>query len=81
MYSDIIKICDEVASGRATKVWSEPHIVPYAFKGDQWIGYDDIDSLTSKVSLKLGYIVLLFTCLLFSGLFVYSLFGNCVRFN
>jgi hypothetical protein len=30
-------------------VWSDEHKAPYAYHNDQWVGYDDIESLTLKV--------------------------------
>ncbi|XP_069489169.1 chitotriosidase-1-like isoform X2 [Ambystoma mexicanum] len=32
----------------ATRVWIEEQKVPYAYKGNQWVGYDDIQSITTK---------------------------------
>ncbi|XP_068946483.1 acidic mammalian chitinase-like [Petaurus breviceps papuanus] len=32
----------------ATKVWNAPQKVPYAYKGNQWIGYDNPKSFTIK---------------------------------
>lgn len=31
--------------------WSDEHQVPYAFDGDQWVGYDDAASAELKVVL------------------------------
>lgn len=33
----------------ATKHWVDGAEVPYLVKGDQWIGYDDPESLRKKV--------------------------------
>uniref|UniRef100_A0A4X2KRC4 GH18 domain-containing protein n=1 Tax=Vombatus ursinus TaxID=29139 RepID=A0A4X2KRC4_VOMUR len=33
----------------ATEVWNAPREVPYAYKGNQWIGYDNPKSFTIKV--------------------------------
>jgi GH18 family chitinase len=30
-------------------VWNDEHKVPYAYKGDQWVGYDDLQSIEIKV--------------------------------
>ena len=34
-----------------TRVWDEEQQVPYIYKGDQWVGYDDMQSLKVKVNL------------------------------
>ena len=33
----------------ATEVWNAPQEVPYAYKGNQWIGYGNPKSFTLKV--------------------------------
>ncbi|XP_046896042.1 acidic mammalian chitinase-like [Hypomesus transpacificus] len=33
----------------ATMVWNQPQDVPYAYKGNQWVGYDDPKSFEIKV--------------------------------
>jgi len=52
------EICESLKQGGWTIVRHAEHRVPYAFKGDQWIGYDDITSLNEKMdyinSLNLG---------------------------
>ncbi|ETE66627.1 Chitinase-3-like protein 2, partial [Ophiophagus hannah] len=41
------EICD-FKNGATTKV-IESQKVPYSFKGNQWVGYDDVSSITNKV--------------------------------
>jgi chitinase len=31
--------------------WNDEQKVPYAYKGDQWVGYDDFESLEIKVGV------------------------------
>ncbi|NXU56941.1 CHIA chitinase, partial [Turnix velox] len=42
------EICTFLDSG-ATLAWDSPEAVPYAYKGSEWIGYDNIKSFTEKV--------------------------------
>nr|UCK81489.1 chitinase-like protein 4 [Arenicola marina] len=42
------EICDFIRKG-ATMYWFEEQQVPYAVKGDQWVGFDNEDSLHIKV--------------------------------
>ncbi|KAK2580185.1 hypothetical protein KPH14_012451 [Odynerus spinipes] len=42
------EICTGVQSGEWTVVFDEDQRTPYAYKGNQWVGYDDIKSLTEK---------------------------------
>ncbi|XP_013402309.1 chitotriosidase-1 [Lingula anatina] len=42
------EICEMLNNG-ATSVWHNEHQVPYAYKGDQWVGYDNPQSLKLKV--------------------------------
>lgn len=37
-------------AGGWTRKWSDAQKVPYAFKGNQWIGYDDVDSVKEKAN-------------------------------
>jgi GH18 family chitinase len=51
------EICEKLSQGWI-RVWQEEHKAPYAYSGVNWVGYDDIESLTIKVdylkSKKLG---------------------------
>ncbi|NXX96768.1 CHIA chitinase, partial [Centropus bengalensis] len=42
------EICTLLNSG-ATQVWDAPQDVPYAYKGSEWVGYDNIKSYNIKV--------------------------------
>lgn len=42
------QICDLLKSG-ATLVWDNEQMVPYAYKDDQWVGFDDPRSFKIKV--------------------------------
>ncbi|VDI27154.1 chitinase [Mytilus galloprovincialis] len=42
----------EICSNGWTKAWNDEHKVPYAYSGDQWVGYDNVRSVTLKVSKK-----------------------------
>ena len=30
-------------------MWIDEQKAPYAYRGDQWVGYDNVDSVTYKV--------------------------------
>lgn len=45
-----LQICGFLKDG-ATEVWNSAQDVPYAYKGNQWVGYDNIKSFGIKVSL------------------------------
>ncbi|XP_022901759.2 acidic mammalian chitinase-like [Onthophagus taurus] len=42
------EICENVKAGW-TEVWDDQQKVPYAFKGNQWVGYDNPKSIAIKV--------------------------------
>ncbi|KAM9217372.1 LOW QUALITY PROTEIN: acidic mammalian chitinase-like [Leptosomus discolor] len=42
------EICTFLNSG-ATQAWDAPQDVPYAYKGSEWVGYDNIKSFNIKV--------------------------------
>ncbi|CAH0550889.1 unnamed protein product [Brassicogethes aeneus] len=56
------EICELEKQGGWTEVWDNEQKVPYAFKGDQWIGYDNPKSIAIKVNysknLKLGGVMI-----------------------
>ncbi|XP_076075265.1 putative chitinase 10 isoform X1 [Mytilus galloprovincialis] len=41
------EVCENLANGW-TRVWNDEQKVPYAYKGDQWVGYDDLESIQIK---------------------------------
>ena len=43
------QVCAMLNSGQATRHWHPEHKVPNIVSGDQWIGYDDPQSLQLKV--------------------------------
>ena len=48
-------MCDFLQSPNATLVWDNEQSVPFAYKGDQWVGFDDERSFKAKVEwLKEG---------------------------
>lgn len=47
------QICTLLNSG-ATQVWDAPQDVPYAYKGNEWVGYDNIKSFNIKVRWGCG---------------------------
>ena len=42
-------ICRKLAEGDWQRAWSEDQRVPYVFKGNEWISYDDAESMKIKV--------------------------------
>ncbi|XP_014675453.1 PREDICTED: acidic mammalian chitinase-like [Priapulus caudatus] len=48
-YMAYYEVCIMLNSG-GTRVWNDEHKVPYAYKGDQWVGYDDEESIANKVA-------------------------------
>lgn len=46
------EICSTINSW--TRRWEDTQKVPYAFKGNQWVGYDDLDSLPYKLNYILA---------------------------
>ena len=45
------QICENLESGW-NSVWLEEQRVPYAYLGDQWVGYDNTDSVAYKVTME-----------------------------
>jgi len=44
-----LEICKYLKKDNWTRGWSPDHQVPYAFKDNQWVGYDDEESIEIKV--------------------------------
>lgn len=44
------EICQFLNKPGTTRVYDNDAQVPYAYNGDQWVGYDDVQSLTAKVN-------------------------------
>ncbi|XP_061869609.1 acidic mammalian chitinase [Colius striatus] len=42
------EICSFLDSG-AISSWYDPQVVPYAYKGEEWVGYDNVRSFSAKV--------------------------------
>ena len=47
------QVCEAFIYGGGTVKWHSQHQVPYAFKGNNWVGYDNVRSLKAKVHLLL----------------------------
>ncbi|CAK9294983.1 unnamed protein product [Gordionus sp. m RMFG-2023] len=48
------EICRHLKKDKWTKTWDDLGRVPYAFKDDQWVGYDDKSSLDHKINYVLS---------------------------
>lgn len=44
-------MCYNLKNNGWTRQWHSEHQVPYAYSGNQWIGYDDVESFNVKVRL------------------------------
>lgn len=42
------QICSALKSKSLTEVWDDAQKVPYAFRGTQWVGYDNVRSVNEK---------------------------------
>ena len=49
---DYICVCIQICEGQWTEHWNDPQQVPYATNGNQWVGYDNVRSITIKVCIK-----------------------------
>nr|XP_022318915.1 probable chitinase 10 [Crassostrea virginica] len=43
------EVCQNLNFNGWTRQWHSEHKVPYAYKGSQWIGYDDVESFNVKI--------------------------------
>nr|APA05224.1 chitinase [Tetranychus cinnabarinus] len=76
-FLSFFEVCDLLKQG-ATLVWDNEQMVPYAYKDDQWVGFDDLRSFKIKVQWlkQAGY----------SGIMIWSIDmddfrGTCMGFN
>jgi chitinase len=51
------EICSFLAAKNTTLVWDSEQQVPFAYKDDQWVGFDDERSLKNKVNKSIENIV------------------------
>lgn len=51
LFQPLFQICPFVNSGEWTKKYDDVGKCPYAYYDDQWIGYEDEDSIGIKVIL------------------------------
>lgn len=57
----IIQICEKIEKDGWTEAWQDEHKVPYAYKNDQWVGFDNERSVEIKVCkrvLMLNYMLM-----------------------
>ena len=47
--------CRYVKKDNWTRLWSREHQAPYAYKANQWVGYDDEESIRIKVNYVIKY--------------------------
>jgi hypothetical protein len=45
-----LQICEARRAGQFLEQWNAEQKTAYAFKGDQWVGYDNIEAVKIKVS-------------------------------
>jgi len=48
-FSCVQQVCSFLKNPGAVRVYSNEIQAPYAYNGDQWVGYDDAQSLQAKV--------------------------------
>ncbi|XP_055531988.1 acidic mammalian chitinase-like [Wyeomyia smithii] len=49
------EICEKIQAGGWTVVWDNVQMVPYAYNGNQWVGYDNVKSFLAKCDLVKTY--------------------------
>lgn len=52
------EICDFLHEDNTTLVWDNEQQVPFAYRGDQWVGFDDERSLKTKASKKIQLLIM-----------------------
>nr|AUM84820.1 chitinase-like protein 9 [Lutzomyia longipalpis] len=66
-----IEICEKQQQGGWTTVWDNDQKVPYTYKGTEWIGYDNVESVKIKVDYAKSYNL--------GGVMIYSLEQDDIR--
>ena len=51
------EICDKLINKGWTRTWSNEQSVPYAYGENQWVGYDDVQSLAIKVIFAWAFLL------------------------
>jgi len=49
------EICEKLSLEGWQRVWNNEQKVPYAYKDNQWVSYEDIESLKLKVYFKISF--------------------------
>lgn len=49
-----LQICEYLKAGAWTDVWDEQQKVPYSFKSNQWVGYEDNRSIDLKTQYAIN---------------------------
>jgi hypothetical protein len=47
-----LQVCDFLHGENTTLVWDNEQQVPFAYRKDQWVGFDDERSLRTKVFIS-----------------------------
>lgn len=50
-----LEICEKINAGGWTTVWDNVQMNPFSYKGNQWIGYDNIASIAEKVGYAITH--------------------------
>ena len=49
------EVCQNLNSSNWNEVWLEEGKVPYAYGNGDWVGYNNVDSITYKVDMARSY--------------------------
>lgn len=58
------QICENLKSGWS-RVWDDEQKTPYAYRGNQWVGYDDVESVAIKVNFTFFILFLRFSIVVY----------------
>ena len=65
------EICDFLHEDNVTLVWDNEQQVPFAYKDNQWVGFDDERSLKTKVLFNILYHIYNFYINIFLTIFTF----------